>query len=87
LISQRAPEVACESGQECSVVGRLSSRNPWEALLETSNGCFATAVPESFALVAKRFNGKVQVVGKAFPQPVSTPGSDMYYYTVRGYES
>jgi len=75
----------CESGQVCTLEGRLSAGHPWEAQLETSDGCIATAVPESFASVAPRFDGKrVWVVGKAFPQPSSTPEAEMYYYLVRG---
>lgn len=81
----RAQEAVCESGQVCTLEGRLSAGHPWEAQLVTDDGCFATAIPESFASVAPRFDGKrVQVVGKAFPQPISTPEEEMFYYQVRG---
>lgn len=75
----------CESGQICVLEGKLSAGSPWEAQLETKSGCVATAIPESFASVSQRFNNKrVQVVGKAFSQPSSTPEAEMYYYLVRG---
>lgn len=78
-------DAVCQSGAVCTLNGRLSAGHPWEANLETSDGCFATAVPESFASVAPQFNGKrVQVVGKAFPQPSSAPDAEMFYYRVRG---
>lgn len=81
----RAQEAVCESGQVCALEGRLSVGHPWEAQLETNDGCFATAVPESFASVASSFDGKrVRVIGKAFPQPTSTPDEKMFYYLVRG---
>lgn len=79
--TQRA---TCESGQICTLDGRLSAGHPWEAQLETRDGCIATAVPESFASVASQFDGKrVRVVGRAFPQPSATPEAEMYYYRVR----
>ena len=63
----------------------MSAGHPWEAQLETSDGCIATAVPESFASVVPQFDGKrVRVVGKAFPQPSTTPDAEMYYYRVHG---
>lgn len=75
----------CEIGQVCTLEGRLSAGHPWEAALETSDGCIATAVPESFASIAPQLNDKrVRVVGKAFLQPSSTPDAEMYYYSVRG---
>lgn len=81
----RANEAACESGLVCTLDGRFSAGHPWEAQLQTNGGCFATAVPESFSIVASRFDGKrVRVVGKAFAQPTSTPQEEMYYYLVRG---
>ena len=83
--SPGAQQATCESGQVCTLVGRLSAGHPWEAQLETDDGCIATAVPESFASVVPQFDGeRVRVVGKAFPQPSTTPEAEMYYYRVRG---
>jgi hypothetical protein len=79
------PQQPCQSGEVCTVEGRLTSADPWVTQLEAQAGCHAMAVPASFASVASKFDGRrVRVTGKAYSQPVSAPQAERSYYEVRG---
>jgi hypothetical protein len=79
------PETQCRGDQVCTLQGRLTAADPWVTQLDVTSGCYAMAVPASFATVASKFNGRrVLVTGKAFSQPVSAPQAERSYYEVRG---
>lgn len=80
---------ACRVGMSCIVTGelRLHQGQPaWAALVVAGDTCAKLALPDSFYVAAKQWNGSiVEVTGKAFQQPDfdESTGMVMLWYAER----